>query len=92
MAQYEVHVANYYFRRGAYLAALNRSMAAVAEYQGAPAREEALYVMMRSYEKMGMEDLRKDTERVFLTNYPNSRFMKAGGGESWWKFWSKSDK
>ena len=92
MAQYEVHVANYYYRRGAYLASLNRAMAAVTEYQGAPAREEALYVMMQSYQKLGMEELRKDTERIFTKNYPNSKFLKGGQDGSWWKFWSKSDK
>lgn len=92
MAQYEVHVANYYFRRGAYLASLNRAMAMVSEFQGAPAREEALYLMMLNYDKLGMPEMRKDTERVFTLNYPNSRFLQPGQGKSWWKFWSKSDK
>ncbi|HEY0061652.1 MAG TPA: outer membrane protein assembly factor BamD [Telluria sp.] len=93
MSQYEVHVANYYFRRGAFLASLNRAQGAVSEYQNAPSREEALYLMMRNYEKLGMPDLRKDTERVLMTNYPNSRFLKGEQNDrSWWKFWSKSDK
>lgn len=92
MAQYEVHVANYYFRRGAYLASLNRAMAMVTEFQGAPAREEALYLMMLNYDKLGMPEMRKDTERVFMANYPNSRFLQPNQGKSWWKFWSKSDK
>ena len=91
MAQYEVHVANYYFRRGAHLAALNRAMEAVKDYQNAPAREEALYLMVRSYHEMGMTELRDDTKRVFETNYPNSRYLKANSGRpSWWKFWAKS--
>jgi len=90
MAQYEVHVANYYYRRGAYLASLNRAMAAVTDYTDAPAREEALFIMIRSYDKLGMPDLRDDTQRVFLRNYPNSRFIRArGGDEPWWNFWSK---
>lgn len=92
MAQYEVHVANYYFRRGAYLASLNRAMATVAEFQDAPAREEALFLMMLNYDKLGMPEMRKDTERVFTLNYPNSRFLQPNQGQSWWKFWSKSDK
>ena len=91
MAQYEVHVANYYFRRGAYLASLNRAQGAVKDYQDAPAREEALYLMVRNYEKLGMTDLGNDTARVFAKNYPNSKFMNPNGPDgAWWKFWSKS--
>lgn len=93
MAQYEVHVANYYFRRGAYLAALNRAQGAVRDYTDAPAREEALYIMVRAYDKMGMFDLRDDAQRVFTKNYPNSRFTnpQLADGKPWWKFWSKRD-
>jgi outer membrane protein assembly factor BamD len=92
MAQYEVHVANYYFRRGAYLASLNRAQAAVQEYTDAPAREEALFLMMRAYDKLGMPVLRDDTQRVLVLNYPNSRFLNpnASGDAPWWRFWSKS--
>jgi len=92
MAQYEVHVANYYFRRGAYMAAVNRAQNAVSDYSESPSREEALFIMIRSYDKLGMFDLRDDTQRVFLLNYPNSRFMNpnASGDAPWWKFWSKS--
>ena len=75
MAQYEVHVAKYYYRRGAFLASLNRAMGAVQDYQDAPAREEALFLMIRCYDKMGNLDLRDDAQRVFVKNYPNSRFM-----------------
>jgi outer membrane protein assembly factor BamD len=92
MAQYEVHVANYYFRRGAYLAALNRAQQAVQEYTDAPAREEALFIMLRSYDKLGMPVLRDDTQRVLVLNYPNSRFLNpnAKGDAPWWQFWSKA--
>jgi outer membrane protein assembly factor BamD len=92
MAQYEVHVANYYYRRGAYLAAVNRAQTAVADYSDAPAREEALFLMIRGYDKLGMFDLRDDAQRVFLRNYPNSRFLNPNAAKgAWWKFWSKAD-
>ncbi|MFC5460629.1 outer membrane protein assembly factor BamD [Massilia niabensis] len=92
MAAYEVHVANYYYRRGAYLAAVNRAQNAVAEYPESPAREEALFIMIRSYDKLGNLALRDDAQRVFTLNYPNSRFLNpnAGGDTPWWKFWTKS--
>ncbi|HZX28667.1 MAG TPA: outer membrane protein assembly factor BamD [Telluria sp.] len=88
MASYEVHVANYYYRRGAYLAALNRAQDAVKDYQDAPAIEQALFIMIRCYDKMGMFDLRDDTQRVFTRNFPNSRFLKpAVVDKPWWKVW-----
>ncbi|WP_230028404.1 outer membrane protein assembly factor BamD [Massilia sp. Bi118] len=92
MAAYEVHVANYYYRRGAYLAALNRAQGAVTDYSDAPAREEALFIMIRAYDKLGMLELRDDTQRIFQKNYPNSHFLggKGSGDAAWWKFWAKS--
>ncbi len=93
MAQYEVHVAKYYYRRGAYLASLNRATGAVKDYQDAPAREEALFLMIRNYERLGMMELRDDTQRVFTANYPNSDYMNPNAPkDAWWKFWAKSDK
>jgi outer membrane protein assembly factor BamD len=87
MAQYEVHVAQYYFRRGAFLAALNRAQGAVRDYGDAPAIEMALFIMVRSYEKMGMLDLRDDAHRVFVKNFPNSPLLKPHAQAEWWKFW-----
>ena len=47
--------------------------------------------MVRSYDKLGMPDLRDDTQRILTSNYPNSRFLggKGSGDAAWWKFWSK---
>jgi outer membrane protein assembly factor BamD len=90
MASYEVHVARYYYRREAYLAAVNRAQGAVRDYRDAPATEEALFIMTRSYDKLGQPQLRDDAERVLLKNYPNSQFLSANGVKAeqhWWKFW-----
>lgn len=89
MAQYEVHVANYYYKRGAYLAAANRAQYAIKEYPEAPALEEALFVMVRSYDALGMTKLRDDAERVMKANYPNSVYYKGGPVKDnpWWKLW-----
>lgn len=89
MAQHEVHVANYYYRRGAYLAAANRAQTAVAEYREAPAVEEALYIMVRSYDALGLTQLRDDAQRVLQLNFPNSQVTLGGRPkqERWWKFW-----
>ena len=90
MAQYEVHVANYYYRRGAYLAAFNRAQGAVTDYADAPATEEALFLMIRCHDKMGNLVLRDDAQRVFVKNYPKSRFLDVNAKQhGWWNFWSK---
>ena len=91
MAKYEVYVARYYYRRGAYLASVNRAMGAVQDYRDSPSIEEALFIMIRGYDKLGMTELRDDTMRVFKQNYPHSTFLEEGGVKQerhWWKFWN----
>lgn len=92
LAAYEVHVARYYFRRGAYVAAAARAQAAVAEFAQSPAAEEALYLMVQSYDKLALPTLRDDAERVLRQNFPNSTFLGGTGmagntPKPWWKFW-----
>ena len=90
LAEYEVHVARYYYRRGAFLAAANRAQQAVRDFQQAPAAEEALYIMAISYDRLGLVPLRDDADRVLKTNYPASRFVRDGvrvPERAWWQFW-----
>ncbi len=90
LAQYEVHVARYYYSRGAYVAAINRAQTALNDYQTVPALEEALFIMVRSYDALGMTQLRDDTRRVMEKNYPNSSYLARGFKSSqdpWWKVW-----
>ncbi|WP_372657447.1 outer membrane protein assembly factor BamD [Hydrogenophaga sp.] len=90
LAQYEVHVARYYFNRGAYLAAANRAQSALTDYNDAPALEEALYILVRSYDALGMTQLRDDAQRVMLASYPQSEYTSQGfkrRDDPWWKLW-----
>ena len=89
MASQEVHVARYYYKRGAYVAAANRAQAAVKTYPQAPAIEEAMFTLVMSYDKLGMNDLRDDADRVMRQNFPNSRYYKDGLDRktAWWKLW-----
>ncbi len=89
MAANEVHVARYYMKRKAYVAAANRAQIAIKNYPDAPAIEEALFVMVKAYDEMGMIDLRDDAERVMRKNYPNSVYYTRGLNriEPWWKLW-----
>jgi outer membrane protein assembly factor BamD len=90
LAQYEVHVARYYYKRGAYLAAVNRAQVAVADYRDVPALEEALFIIYKSYDALGMAQLRDDAKRILETSYPGSEFLTKGGkskDDPWWKVW-----
>ena len=71
MSAYENHVADYYLRRGAYVAALNRAKSALEEYNGAEGNARSLQIMAEAYEELGMLDLAADTRRVLAANFPN---------------------
>ena len=90
LAQHEVHVARYYMRRGAYVAAANRAQYAVQNYPRAPAIEEAVFIMVKAYDALGMEDLRDASDRVMRKNFPQSRYLQPKGymrDVPWWKLW-----
>jgi outer membrane protein assembly factor BamD len=92
LAAYEVHVARYYFRRGAYVAAANRAQQTVQDFQQSPSTEEALFILARSYERLGLTQLRDDASRVLKQNFPNSAYIGAEGladsrQRAWWQLW-----
>ena len=70
LANYEVYVAHYYFNRGAYVAALNRSKYAIENYDGAPAIKEALEISRNAYTQLGLADLAAKTSKVLVANFP----------------------
>jgi outer membrane protein assembly factor BamD len=70
LADFELHVALYYMRRGAYVGALNRAKYCVENYDGAPAVKGSLKVIIDAYRDLGMMDLASDAERVYADNYP----------------------
>lgn len=91
LAGYEVHVARYYYNRGAYVAAVNRAQAALVNYPRTPANEDALILMVEGYEKLGMTQLRDDTRRVLKQSFPNGKYFVASASAPWWKFWAKDE-
>jgi outer membrane protein assembly factor BamD len=72
LAKHEVHVANYYMRRGAYVAAANRARYVVENYQRSPAMPEALVIMAKAYRILELPDLANDALRVLERNYPDN--------------------
>lgn len=69
LADHEVQVADYYYRRGAYLAAIERAQGSLHEFPGASSQRRALTLMAKSYEALGLTQLQADTERVIQRNY-----------------------
>ncbi len=82
IARNEIYVAEYYYRRSAYVAAVNRAQTVITDFQGVPAAERALYIMYLSYDKLGLDDLRDDAKRVLDLNFPNTRYYAQGLDES----------
>ena len=87
LASHEVHVARYYVARRAYVAAANRAQYALQTYPTATSLEEALFILVKSYDELGMTDLRDDSERIMRKNFPNSPYFKGAVGrkDPWWK-------
>ncbi len=97
MGNNELQVARYYYKRGAYLAAANRSQSIIKQYQQTPAVEEGLYILVKSYDALGLTDLKNDAHRILIANYPNSIYLddkafalqeeKVKSAQPWWKIW-----
>lgn len=90
LAQSEVHVARYYYSRGAYIAAINRAQSAISDYRDVPAIEEATFILYKSYDALGLTELRDDTRRIMEKTYPQSQYLSRGfrsAENPWYKVW-----
>ncbi len=90
VAMGEVYVARYYMKRGAYIAALNRTQHILNEYPQTPAIQHALEIMVDAYDKLGMNDLRDDAERVMLKSFSKNQDLQdisLDDNENRWKIW-----
>ena len=70
LARYEINVANYYFKRRAYIAAANRGRYVVENYAQTPAVADGLAVMVQAYKLLGLDDLSDNAYQVLTANYP----------------------
>lgn len=90
LSDHELHVARYYMKRQAYLAAVNRTKHVIENYPQSPGVEEALVIQISAYDLLGLEDLKTDTLRVLQKNYPDSAMLNKNAPADervWWKFW-----
>ena len=70
LAQYDIHVAGYYLRRGAHIAAVNRAKDVLTQFPNSTATRDALLILVQGYDAMGMKELRDDAQRVLDLNFP----------------------
>jgi outer membrane protein assembly factor BamD len=90
LSQHELHVARYYMKRLAFVAALNRAKYVLEYYPNSVSVEEALVISISAYDNMDLQDLKDDALRVLKTNYPQNPMLAGKSGEDekvWWKFW-----
>ena len=77
LAMSEIHIANFYMERKAYIGAANRAQYVIDNYDGAPAVQEALAIQVRAYRALGLEDMANDRLRILQMNYPNYEGLAA---------------
>lgn len=88
LAEYEVHVARYYYKRGAYIAAAQRSKSAIEQYDGAPTTREALELLIAAYDRLDLKELSAQARQVHEANYGGDvAHRRAATRKPWWKFW-----
>ena len=79
MARHEINVANYYFQRGAYLAAANRGLYVVENFPNTPAVADALAVMTQGYTLLNMDQHANDALLLLRKNYPDYPYLNEDG-------------
>jgi outer membrane protein assembly factor BamD len=89
LANYEVHVARYYYKRGAYVAAAQRARQTFEQYDGAPAVRDALRILIDADDRLGLAPLADEARQVYALNFPNTQQPPAEGAKkkSWWRLW-----
>jgi outer membrane protein assembly factor BamD len=86
---FDVHVAEYYYTRGAYVASANRAQATLLNFPNTPANERALDILAKSYDKLGLPQLAEDSRQILARTFPKSVYVagNAPRAKPWWKFW-----
>ncbi len=88
MAQADLHIAFFYLKRNAYVAAANRAKSIIETYPQTPQAGDALAIMVESYRKLGQDKLADDAEGVLKLNYPDHPFLRGDWPNyrsNWWK-------
>ena len=88
LASYDVDIARYYLKRGAYVGSARRAKLVIDNYEGAPATRDALAIMIVSYDRLGMTALADEARRVYAANFTGQVAQVAAATQRhWWQFW-----
>ncbi len=92
LASHDIHVASYYLRRGAFVAAANRAKIVLIDYPKTPQTRDALQILVQAYAALGLNDLSRDTQRILDLNVAKdgikpSRSFFPEHEAAWWQFW-----
>jgi outer membrane protein assembly factor BamD len=71
LALHELNIADHYYRVGAYVGAVNRAKFVLSEYPESAHTLEALVMMSKSYEKLGLQALKDSTDEIIAINFPS---------------------
>jgi outer membrane protein assembly factor BamD len=88
LAQSELNIAEFYFRREAYIAAQGRAKYILENYQQTPQAGDALAILAESYARLGQEQLAQDSRRVLEINYPDHPYLRGdwpAKRNRWWQ-------
>jgi len=87
LAAYDVDIARYYLKRGAYIGAVRRAKLVIDNYEGAPATREALAIMIVSYDRLGLTALADESRKVYASNFTGQVTQVAAATKRhWWQF------
>ena len=87
LADYEINVARWYIKRGAYIAAARRAEGVIEQYDGSPAEQPALAILLDCYRRLGYTELATNVEKVYAYNYPAKSEPENARGKHWWQIW-----
>jgi outer membrane protein assembly factor BamD len=87
LAAYDVDIARYYLKRGAYVGAVRRAKLVIDNYEGAPSTRDALAIMIVAYDRLGMKALADEARKVYAANFTGKvSEVAAATRRHWWQF------
>ncbi|MFM8844639.1 MAG: outer membrane protein assembly factor BamD [Gammaproteobacteria bacterium] len=87
LADYDLYVAQYYVKRGAWVAAARRAKEIIEQYDGAPAVRDSLEILIQSYEQLGMKELAAQAREIYAANYGGTADKVVPVSKPWWRIW-----
>lgn len=91
LAAYEIHAANYYLKRKAFVAAVKRGQYVIESMQGTPSVPEALAVMIEGYQHLGLTEPADEALSALRLNFPDDASLDKQGNFIGYKVFNDVD-